>query len=103
MAENYKIGKQRIRYRSRQFKEGKTVTMDILNPSLNWTNGILFTEVGKGVYFLDFDFSQEGTYTALLYEDGEKSTSQNFYISKEEGQLSISTISIFRGPSVINN
>ena len=103
MAENYKIGKQRIFYRSRQFKEGKTITMDIFDPSLNWTNGILFLEVGKGIYFLDFNFSQEGTYTALLYEDGEKLTSQNFNISKNEENNVIFLPPTFRGPSVINN
>jgi hypothetical protein len=103
MAENYKPGVRTIFYRSKQFKEGLTVTMEMLNPSRNWTTGIEFVEAGKGLYFVSFDFLYEGTYVALMYENGKKITSQNFFVSDDGPQSSDFTGLVFKGPSVINN
>jgi hypothetical protein len=101
MAENYNIGVRRVFYRARKFGEGLAVSMDILDPSLNWMVGLSFTEAGGGLYYLDFNFATEGTYAALLFEDGTKAVSQNFHITDEPGGFLISG-STFRGPSVIN-
>jgi hypothetical protein len=77
--------------------------MDMLDPFLIWSFGLLLIEVGKGLYFYDFDFSQIGTYVAILYEDGAKATSQNFFIMENLGGGSSDVIGgTFRGPSVIN-
>ena len=103
MAENYKLGKQRIFYRSKQFKENVAITADMLDPFLNWTINIHFEEAGKGLYYIDFDFAHEGTYVVLMYEDGEKVLSQNFFISSDPSGGLTFLDSGFKGPSVINN
>lgn len=83
MAERYPSGENRIFYRSIGFREGIVVTMDIISPSLSWNEGILLTEVGKGLYFLDFDFYEDGTYGAVVYENGQEVISQTYLISDE--------------------
>jgi hypothetical protein len=103
MAEVYQIGTQRIFYRSRQFKTGKVVTMDILDPDLIWIYDVMFTEVGSGLYFYDFNFLAHGTYVAVVYEDGEKVVSQNFLVTTNTfpSFFEVDTIPS-KGPSVIN-
>lgn len=100
MAENYNTGVRRIFYRAAGFAEGRVITMDVLSPSLTWKYGLEFTEAGGGLYYYDFNFSMEGTYAALLYENGKKVTSQNFQVRDELGtRITNST----PGPSVINS
>jgi len=74
--------------------------MDILDPSLVWFSGFQFIEVGKGVYFLDFNFSMLGSYYAILYEDGAKKTSTSYYVFEDDFVL---PTPMGKGPSVINN
>jgi len=70
VAELYNVGVNRISYRARGFAVGKTVTGYMWAPSLVKSSLLTFTEIGEGLYYLDFDFSAEGTYTGKFFENG---------------------------------
>ena len=101
MAERYPLGVGRIFYRAKVFATGRTVTMDILNPSLKWMEGIKLMEIGEGLYYIDFNFAMKGTYMAIFYEGGEKVISQNFFVNYEPAREHLAGGS-FRGSFVIN-
>jgi len=70
MAELYTTGVNRIAYKSENFGTGKTVTAYFWNPSLIKSDLQTFTEIELGLYYLDYDFVNAGTYIGLFHEDG---------------------------------
>lgn len=101
MAERYSRGIRKLFYRAKGFHELLAVTMDILDPFMIWEKNISFIEAGGGLYYSNYNFKFDGTYVAVMYENGTKVTSQNFYISEGESTSSF-TFNTFKGPSVIN-
>lgn len=87
MAEIYLPGVNRIFYRATAFKEGLTVTVDLLDPDLNNHIDILLIEIKdvKGLYYFDYNF-REGPYIAYFYENGEGIWSQAYSIRKERSR-----------------
>jgi len=71
MPEVFKLGVERLIYKSRNFLAGKNVTSRIWNPSLEQSSLLSLTEIGQGVYYLDFNFTSKGTYFGVFYEEGE--------------------------------
>ena len=102
MAEKYPIGVSRIFHRATGFKESVDVKMEILLPNGEWETNISFNEDGKGLYHVDYDFLFTGTYAALIYENGKKVTSQNFYITQQNSVIVLNNLKN-KGSSVINN
>jgi hypothetical protein len=81
MAELYNVGTNRISYRARKFAPGKVVTGYIWTPALVQSSLLTFAEIGEGLYYLDYDFADEGTYIGKFYEDGVPSTTGVFRVS----------------------
>lgn len=73
-------GIARIAYKARNFATGKTVTAYIWSPSLNKSPLLTFSEVESGLYYLNYDFTEEGVYFAIFYEDGEATTMGAFRV-----------------------
>ncbi len=44
--------------------------------------GLMFTEDGDGLYYLDYNFPVVGSYVIVIYEDGVKRTTQSFLVEK---------------------
>lgn len=99
MAENYTTGVHRLFYQAKSFQEGLVVTMDILSPLLVWEEGKVLTEKGKGLYYIDYDFSTPGSFAVVLYEEEKKVVAQNFCITSRSIFFAPSSS---RGCSVIN-
>ena len=87
MTELYACGTSRIAYKAQSFAAGIIVTAHFWNPSLTKSSLQTFTEIELGLYYLDYDFAQEGTYIALFYEGGEKKTMGTFRITELSGLI----------------
>lgn len=74
MPELFRKGVGRIVYKSRNFVTGKTVKAYIWSPSLVKSSLQTFTELESGIYYLDYDFQNEGTYIGLFLEDSNATT-----------------------------
>ncbi len=81
MASLYSTGVNRISYRARGFAVGKVVTAYMWTPDLTKSSLWSLTEIGEGLYYLDYDFTVEGTYTGKFFEDGVPSTMGVFRVS----------------------
>ena len=81
MASLYSIGVNRISYRARGFAIGKTVTAYMWPPDLAQSSLLSLTEIGEGLYYLDYDFTVEGTYIGKFFENGVPSTMGVFRVS----------------------
>lgn len=81
MASLYSIGINRIAYRARGFAIGKVVTAYMWTPALVKSSLLTLTEIGEGLYYLDYDFTVEGTYQGKFFEDGVASTMGVFRVS----------------------
>lgn len=73
MVELFKKGTERLVYKAKNFATGKTVTAFIWDPSFLKSPLLTLTELEKGLYYLDYNFTQEGTYIGLFYENGKES------------------------------
>lgn len=82
MPEFFRTGPQRILYKSRGFRSGLTVTAVLWNPELNKTSPLSLEELSIGLYYLDYDFPDEGTYIGLFYENGLAQIAQAFRVDK---------------------
>jgi len=71
-----KTGSFRIYYRARGRQAGLAVTARLWTPTAYPKKGELqaLTEVGEGLYYLDFDFGSPGAWPAVFYEAGEPAT-----------------------------
>lgn len=70
MPELFKKGTERLVYKAKGFKTGQTITAHIWDPTFTKSALLTLTEIEKGLYYLDFNFTQEGTYIGLFYENG---------------------------------
>ena len=84
-AELYAIGVNRIIYKTQDFATGVTVTAHFWNPSLIKSALQTFTEIELGLYYLDYNFTLQGTYAALFYEDGVKKTPGTYRVTEIGG------------------
>ena len=101
MAEEYLVGTNRIVYRSTNFGEGLDIFVDLYCPDGLRKPSIPLIEIGEGLYYFRYNFSDVGIYTGIFYEDGVKKISQNFRILKKDVS-SGSVIRSFLGDNVIN-
>jgi len=83
----YNTGTNRILYKTSNFSTGKTVTAYIWSPALVKSSLLTFTEIADGLYYLDYDFTEEGTYVGKFFEDGVSLTSGIFRVSKVAGSV----------------
>lgn len=81
MAEQYTSGVNRVVYKAEAFGTGKTVTAYFWNPSLTKSALQTFTELELGIYYLDYDFTVNGTHIGLFYEGGVAKTVGSFRVS----------------------
>jgi len=81
MAALYSIGMNRISYRSRGFAIGRVVTAYMWPPDLTKGGLLTLTEIGEGMYYIDYDFATEGTYQGKFFENGVPSTTGVFRVS----------------------
>lgn len=84
MAENYPPGLQRIWYKSKGFQEGLNATIDFLSSSMRKFEGLPFIEESGGRYYLDFLFDERGNWMSTIYENGQKTTCQCYWIYRSE-------------------
>lgn len=80
MAQLYYTGVSRILYKARGFASGKSVTAHIWSPDLVKSELLILTEIGDGLYYLDYDFTSEGAYLGKFYENGISSTYDVFRV-----------------------
>lgn len=64
------LGTQRVVCKSTNFQTGLTMTAYLWSPTLVKSALQTFTEIGEGLYYLDFNFNVAGTWPIKLYEDG---------------------------------
>lgn len=72
MLEPFIEGYNRVVYQAEGFQDNLTVTVQWWGPTLEKRPLQTFEELGEGVYYLDFDFDQEGTWVGLFFENGQK-------------------------------
>lgn len=82
MAELYTTGINRIVYRAESFVAGKVVTAHFWSPTLVKSALQTFTEVELGLYYLDYNFANMGTYLGLFYENGVAKASGVFRVTE---------------------
>ena len=83
----YSSGKNRIVYRSIGFRENLDITVFLRKPDLSKIGPYELTELDDGFYYFDFDFSMDGLWIGLFYENGEKSQSATFRIGSSNTAL----------------
>jgi len=81
-SELYACGVNRVIYKAQDFATGVTVTAYFWNPALAKSALQTLTEIELGLYYIDYDFVQAGTYTALFYEGGVKKTMGTFRVTE---------------------
>lgn len=81
-SELYACGANRLIYKAQNFATGITVTAYFWNPSLVKSALQTFTEIELGLYYLDYNFTQVGTYGALFYENGVKKTMGTYRVTE---------------------
>ena len=81
MLEPFVTGQKRIVYQAVAFHAGINVTAVFRDPFLNEGPLQQFKELGEGLYYLDFDFNQEGTWIGLFFENGVKKGSQVYKVA----------------------
>ena len=82
MAELYTSGVNRIIYKAENFTTGATVTAFFWNPTLVKSALQTFVEIEEGLYYLDYDFTQSGTYAAIFFENAIKKLPGTFRITE---------------------
>lgn len=82
MAELYTTGVNRIVYRSVGFVAGLIVTGYIWSPTLAKSDLQTLAEVELGLYYLDYDFADAGTYMGMFYEAGISKASGVFRVTE---------------------
>lgn len=85
MASWYPYGISRLRYRTTAFQTGLTVTIYFYNPDNEESGPFEFIEVGRGGYYLDFNFNKYGSWQGFVYENGVIKTSSVFLIMRWPG------------------
>lgn len=65
----FPTGKSRIFYKATSFADDKTVTGKIILLDLSVTDALSFTNVGDGIYVLDYTFDRVGRYACTIFED----------------------------------
>lgn len=81
MAELYATGVNRIFYKSVDFNTEKVVTAYIWNPSMVKSALQTFTEIELGLYYLDYNFANEGSYVGLFYENAVRLAFSSFRVT----------------------
>ena len=87
MVNLYFVGENRIFYKAASFAIGKTVTAYLWNPSMVKSALQTFTEIGEGLYYLDYNFVVEGNYVGKFYENGVAIISQIFRVNTISTQV----------------
>lgn len=64
------LGSNRIVYKATDFKAGVAVTAHLWSPSLAKSELQMFTELEEGLYYLDHDFAEAGSWPLIVYENG---------------------------------
>jgi|SRR3972149_1496652 len=70
MPELFQKGIERIVYKSKNFITGKVITAYIWSPSLVKSSLQLLTELEDGLYYLDYNFNETGTFFGIFHENG---------------------------------
>ena len=73
-------GINRVWYSPSNFRTGLDIQLRLWNPKLDKKDLQNFTEFEEGLYYLDYDFDQRGTWIGIVYENGVKATSSPFSI-----------------------
>jgi len=73
-------GINRVFYRPPNFGTGLTIAIQLWDAHLQKRPLRIFKELEEGLYYLDYDFNQRGNWVGIVYENGEKETSQTFQI-----------------------
>lgn len=73
-------GINRVWYRPSNFQTGLNIQLRLWDPKLGKRNLQDFIEFEEGLYYLDHDFNQRGTWIGIVYENGVKVTSSTFSI-----------------------
>ena len=75
MPELYTAGVHRVVYRAEGFGKGRVVKCFVWTPDLTKSSELSLTELGEGLYYIDYNFSEEGEHIWLFLEDGVSKTS----------------------------
>lgn len=79
-------GQNRVWYRAKGFQSGLSVQVRLVGPDFGEYVLIDLTEwKSEGMYWFIFDFDKPGTWLGIIYEDGEKATSNTFHIDTIPG------------------
>ena len=87
MPELLRTGVERIAYKAKGFATGKTVTAYIWSPTLVKSLEQALTELEDGIYYLDYNFSTEGSHIGIFYEDGVPQTFTTFRVTDIESMI----------------
>ena len=88
MPDLFGVATHRIIYKSVNFGASKTVTGYFWSPTLVKSGLQTFTEIGEGLYYLDYSFVVLGTYPAIFYENSVKTVSSTFRVTSPVVTLS---------------
>lgn len=77
-------GINRIWYRPVNFQIGLDVQLRLWDPDLSKKNLQKFTEFEEGLYYLDYNFDQRGTWMGIIYENEIKITANTFSVGMRQ-------------------
>ena len=83
----YEPGRTRLFYKARGFREGTIVTAKFRDEELNLFPMQTFTELGEGLYYLDYCFPKTCAYVVIVYEDGIKTLARVFRVLSQFGKV----------------
>lgn len=78
------LGIHRIFYRSAAFTNDLDVAVIILNPNMGETPELVLSALGRGFYYIDYYFGEQGTYLMDFYE-GEIQVASQAYLAYRIG------------------
>jgi len=82
MVDLFRLGVNRIFYKSRGFNGGMLVSVELVFPNLIDRLGMYLDEFEEGIYFVDYDFKITGKYVGIFYENGVKRQVSSFSVIK---------------------
>jgi hypothetical protein len=74
-------GDNRIVYQAGGLQDGLAVTVQFWTPSLERSSILQLEELGDGLYYIDYNFDNEGAWIGLFFEDGVKKGTQVYKVT----------------------
>jgi len=84
---DYYLGQNRLMFQAPQFTTGMTITTYMYSPQMVKSGLLELIEFEEGFYYLDFNFTEQGAWIGIFYENGVKKLSNVFRVGTPDAGI----------------